>query len=138
MHTSQGQSIVRDGSPQQRQLQAIWGKAAFPTRKSLTGGIPNPRQLAALLKQPIVLNDGNEWDASGPTETQPRTHEVTTDNDPFAEITDVEYETAATLHKFMNLLDIDAPLNPEQRASGRHVLKVTSASKILTLKHIPN
>jgi hypothetical protein len=94
--------------------------------------------LAALLKQPIVLNDGNEWDASGPTETQPRLHEVITDNDPFAEITDVEYETAATLHKFMNLLDIDAPLNPEQRASGRHVLKVTSASKILTLKHIPN
>ena len=138
MQTSQGQSSVRDGSPQHLQLQAIWGKAAFPTRKCLTGGIPNPRQLAALLKEPIVLNDKNEWDASGPIETQPRLPEGITDNDPFAEITDKEYETAAALHKYMNLLDIDAPLNPEQRAGGRHVLKITSASKLLTLEHIPN
>jgi hypothetical protein len=83
--------------------------------------------LAALLKEPIVLNDRNEWDASGPTETQPRLHEGITDNDPFAEITDLEYENAAALHKFMNLTDIHAPLNPEQRASGRQILKVTSA-----------
>ncbi len=113
-------------------------QAAFPTKKCLTGGIPNPRHLAALLKDPIVLNDGNEWDASGSTEMQPRLPEGITDNDPFAEITDLEYENAAALHKFMNLLNIDAPLNPEQRAGGRNILKVTVASKVLTLKHILN
>ena len=127
MHNSQGQSTVRDGSQQQLRLQATWGKAAFPTKKCLTGGILDPRHLVGLLMQPIVLNDGNEWDSSGPTVTQPRLPEGIEDNDPFAEITDLEYENAAALHKFMNLTDIHAPLNPEQRASGRQILKVTSA-----------
>jgi hypothetical protein len=138
MHNSGGQSIVRDGSLQQRQLQAIWGKAAFPTKKCLTGGIPNPRHLAALLKEPIVLHDGNEWDASGPAETRPRLPEGIADGDPFAEITDLEYENAAAFNKLMNDLNIDAPLNPEQRAGGRNILKVTVASKLLTLKNILN
>jgi hypothetical protein len=127
MHNSQGQSTLRNGSPQQLQLQATWGKAAFPTKKCLTGGILDPRHLVGLLMQPIVLNDGNEWNSSGPTVTLPRLPEGIEDNDPFAEITDLEYENAAALHKFMNLTDIHAPLNPEQRASGRQILKVTSA-----------
>ena len=113
-------------------LQTIWKKAAFPTRQSLNGGISNPRELAALLRQPIVLTDTNEWNTS--TNTPYINDELragTSDNDPFATITDVEYLRAVDAHIQLGLPMTNAPLNPEQRNCGRDFLKVA----ILRKKH---
>jgi hypothetical protein len=117
-----------DGSTQQQQLQSNWKKAAFPTKKSLTGGIRNPKELAAMLKKPLELSDASDWYAPSTSENAnnwnaPSTLDIT-GNDPFAEITDVEYESAVAEHKLLGCPLAIAPLNPEQRESGRHVLQV--------------
>ena len=116
----------------QQQLQTNWKKAAFPTKNSLTGGIPNPKQLVAMLKMPLVLNDASDWYASSTPENAndcvaSSTNDITV-FDPFAEITDVAYECAAAEHKHLGRPIADAPLNPEQRAGGRHVLQVAPST----------
>lgn len=128
-----------DGSTQQQQLQSNWKKAAFPTKKSLTGGIRNPKELAAMLKKPLELSDASDWYAPSTSENAnnwnaPSTLDIT-GNDPFAEITDVEYESAAAEHKLLGRPLAIAPLNPEQRESGRHVLQVAPPLHTNTTSH---
>jgi hypothetical protein len=134
MSCTQEHVSITEGSIQQQRLQSIWEKAAFPTKKCLTGGIPDPKHLAALLKKPLVLNDAHDWYASSTFENaNGRDASLTLDIpdiDPFAEITDVVYEYAASEHTRLGLPRANAPLNPEQRASGRHVLKVAPSTTL--------
>jgi hypothetical protein len=48
------------------QLQFIWGNAASPSKRSLTGGIPNPKNVSLSFKKPIVLADPS-WDTATST-----------------------------------------------------------------------
>ena len=115
-------------------LLSIWRKAASPTKRSLAGGISHPREFDVLLKKPIVLMDAHKWTTSSNTTTAPNTttyetHADTIDNDIFAEIDDIAYERAVEAHKHHCLPMEEAPLNPEQRASGRDFIKVAILRK---------
>jgi hypothetical protein len=136
---TQENDCMPDGSIQHQQLQVNWTKAAFPTRKSLTGGILNPKILADILKKPLQLNDASDWYASTTSENANNWNASSTldnrVNDPFAEITDIEYECAVAEHKHLGRPLEDVPLNPEQRESGRHVLKVAPSTHTPVLKH---
>ena len=123
-------------------LQTIWKKAAFPTKLSLHGGMNNPRELAALLKQPIVLTDTNEWNIptninEWNTPINDESCSCTSYNDPFAAITEVEYLRAVDAHIQLKLPMMDAPLNPEQRNCGRDFLKVAILRKKRRLEGMP-
>ena len=119
-----------------QRLQSIWKKAAFPSKRSLKGGIRNPRDFASKLKKPIVLTDSNEWNTG--TLSVPNigdsnlSLDANTDGiDLFAEISAVAYERAAAEHKASGLPNADAPLNPEQRACGRDIIRVAMLTKEL-------
>jgi len=134
---TQENDCMPDRSIQHQQLQLNWTKAAFPTRKSLTGGILNPKILADILKKPLQLNDASDWYASTTSENANNWNASSTldnrVNDPFAEITDMEYECAVAEHKHFGRPLEDVPLNPEQRESGRHVLKVAPSTPLPSL-----
>ena len=132
---SRFQSRIHNTTP--NRLKTIWAKAAFPTKQSLRGGIPNPRDITSLLKKPIVLQDSNEWNTSSPLTNFTRTgatalNESSEVVDPFAEIDDETYELAAEQHKASGLPRADAPLNPEQRACGRDMVRVALLRRDLT------
>ena len=115
-------------------LRSIWPKAASPTRKSLAGGIRNPKDFDILLKKPIVLLDRNEWNRCTTDKTVTNaaydvTRTSTTDNDPFTEISEIEFKIAVEEHRHLGLPLTEAPLNAEQRASGRDFLKVAILRK---------
>ena len=119
-----------------QRLQSIWKKAAFPTKRSLKGGIRDPVNFVSLLKKPIVLTDSNEWNTGnlpvpniGDSNFSPDAN--TDDMDLFAEISEIAYERAATEHKASGLPNADAPLNPEQRHCGREIIKVAMLNKEL-------
>ena len=119
-------------------LNTIWKKAAFPTQQTLHGGIKNPRELVALLKQPIVLTDTNEWNT--PTNTNAWNTPINDEsrhNDPFAAITEVEYLRAVDAYIQLQLPMKNAPLNPEQRNCGRDFLKVAILRKQRRLEGVP-
>ena len=115
-------------------LQTIWKTAAFPKKRSLTGGIINPTTIAQQLKQPIVLSDTAEWSSSTITPSACTTNCVTTpaiiyDSDTFADISEAAYGVAVDTHMRLGLPLDSGPLNPEQRASGRDFLKVAKLRK---------
>ncbi len=56
--------------------------------------------------------------------TLPNSEANIMDNDPFAEISDAEYDMAATAYRFSGLPTSHAPLNPEQRQCGRDLVKI--------------
>jgi hypothetical protein len=132
---SRFQTSIHNTTPQR--LKSVWAKAAFPAKQSLKGGIPNPAEFTSLLKKPIVLNDANDWNTrSAEINTTPAGHIPLTESsvayDPFAEIDDVAYDLAAAHHRASGLPHVDAPLNPEQRACGRDVIKVALLRRELT------
>jgi hypothetical protein len=115
-------------------LQYVWKQAANPSKRSLAGGICSPREVAQLLKQPIVLDDRNNWftPTSNPSVANPSCETSIAsdpDNEPFKAITDIEYETAVDIHKRLGLEAKTAPLNPEQRACGQDFLKIAVLRK---------
>ncbi len=81
-----------------------------------------------MLKKPLELSDASDWYASPTSENaNNRNASLTfgnTGNDPFAEIIDIEYESAVAEHTHSGRPLEEGPLNPEQRESGRHVLKM--------------
>lgn len=114
------------------ELGSIWRKAAFPTKRSLNGGIPNVKELVSLLKKRIVLNDSDDWDGTSITAGDGVIGGDTIGIDPldpFIEISDSVYESLVEAHKSSGLPDKDAPLNPEQRAGARDMLKVALLRK---------
>jgi hypothetical protein len=115
-------------------LHTIWNSAAFPTKRSLAGGIRNPKDVVQQLKQPVVLQDTIDWFSSTivPSTTSIdyiTTSEVICDSDPFADINDVAYNVAVDTHKRLGLPSSTAPLNPEQRACGRDFIKIAKLRK---------
>ena len=115
-------------------LQSVWNKAAHPRKRTLEGGIRNPRDVAKLLKQPIVLDDTADWFSTAitpavPTITYETTSDISLDDDPFADITEIAYGVSVDTHKRLGLPLQRAPLNPEQRACGRDFLKVALLRK---------
>jgi hypothetical protein len=116
-----------NGDASLRRLQSIWKQAAFPVRRSLQGGVHDPRKLSAALKQSLVMA---ESDASGiissSVDTYITRHAMIANTicaDPFADIDDPAYERAVEAHNSAGLRAKDAPLNPEQRAAGRNFVK---------------
>lgn len=58
-----------------------------------------------------------------------RSHAESPDDDPFAQITETEWEDAAARHRAAHGSTEDAPLNPEQRAAGRGFVKLARMRK---------
>jgi hypothetical protein len=58
-------------------------------------------------------------------------------NDPFAEIDNIAYELEVATHKASGLPVTDAPLNLEQRAGGRDIIKVAMMRKERKLQNVP-
>jgi hypothetical protein len=114
------QAQTGDCTRSMRQLQFIWKQAAFPVRRSLIGGVRDPKKLAANLKESIVLaNSDDSGTASSSVNIFNTGYTMTpgaTCADPFAEIDDTAYERAVVAHKSAGLPAKDAPLNPEQRS----------------------
>jgi hypothetical protein len=132
LRTSQDHRTTING-PVSR-LHYVWKQAANPLKRSLAGGIRCPREVAQLLKQPIVLDDRDDWftSTSTPTIANPSCEPSIAsdpDKDPFEAITDIEYETAVDIHKRLGLEAKTAPLNLEQRACGRDFLKIAMLRK---------
>jgi hypothetical protein len=126
LHTRFQSGILNTTPPQ---LKSIWAKAAFPTKHSLLGGVPNPSDITTLLKKPIFLEDANDGDISSSGVAITRTANISLDEssidlDPFAEIDDDAYDIATAQHKASGLSHDNAPLNPEQRACGRAMVTV--------------
>ena len=120
-------------------LKSVWAKAAYPTKQSLLGGVANPSAITALLKKPIVLQDSSEWNTSSSSIAINRTaiisgDEISVDKDPFAEITDDAYAIEAAQYIASGLPHDNAPLNPEQRACGRDIIKVAKLKKELAIQ----
>jgi hypothetical protein len=122
-----------NGDASLRRLQSIWKQAAFPVRRSLQGGVHDPRKLSAALKQSLVMA---ESDASGiissSVDTYITRHAMIANTicaDPFADIDDPAYERAVEAHNSAGLPAKDAPLNPEQRAAGRNFVKFAQLMK---------
>jgi hypothetical protein len=94
----------------------------------------NPRNVAQQLKQPIVLSDTADWISSANTPTACITNSGTTpeivyETDPFADVSAEAYSDAVDTHVRLGLSLDTAPLNPEQRASGRDFLKIAKLRK---------
>ena len=102
-------------------LAAQWGLAARPARRSLEAqALGDVTSINKALRAPLV--------PSGEAEAQPAAAEAAADgartggqtaHDPFAPLTDGEYDAAAAAHRAAGLPVAEAPLNPEQRAAGR-------------------
>lgn len=133
-----GRQTAATSDAERRQTAAalgeVWGAASAPGRRTLSGGVSAPRNVLEQLKAPLVLaadaGGAAAVDAGGAAAAPGAGDgERAPFVNPFAEMTEEEYEAAAAAHEAAGLPPGDAPLNVQQRNAGRAFLRLAQLRK---------
>ena len=107
-------------------LRSLWTAAADPARRTLAEPPANLKAVSAALKKPLPAEPAAATPASQPqrdTGPNPRAHAARDGTNPFAPMSDAEYEAAVAAWQEAGAPAEQAPLNPEQRTGGRSFLR---------------
>ena len=111
---------------EQCKLRSVWGAAANPARRSLGEPPANVQAVSNELTRPLPAAPVDKGPARQPEAGRragpngPAEQRVA---EPFAPVSDAEYEAAVAAWREAGAAAEHAPLNPEQRAGGSDVLR---------------